>query len=264
MLGWLRRLGGAEKAANSSPVAVAAAVEERGGDDGSGIGISALRTLSIRALLDAAQAAANADTASSTADILDNAIGHIQTAFGARHACVHFVREEALTGATAMHGMASCPVGHSPRDLQPHLASVERAAMEQALRLGHPVRMSDAIGGFAELGAAAGFEDGIVVPIAYQGDTFAWVNVYVPATYPFDDLDQGLLRTVGGVLYGAIKKEAFVNALQRIRATLETHFSPRVVDKLIGDPEKFRRAPQDRATGSHRALLRHSGVYRAV
>ena len=57
------------------------------------------------------------------------------------------------------------------------------------------------------------------------------VSPFGPGVKAFDALDEGLLRTVGGVLYGAIKKEAFVNAIQHIRATLETHFSPRVVDK---------------------------------
>ena len=90
-----------------------------------------------------------------------------------------------------------------------------------------------------DLAAAADFVDGLIVPVAYQGDAFAWINVYLRRPRRFDAIDRSLLRTVGGVLYGAIKKEAFIAALQRIRATLETHFSPQVVDKLVSDPESF-------------------------
>lgn len=200
-------------------------------------GISEDRSAAVLRLLEAAQAAANADSGATTADILDRAVDQIKAAFGSKHACVHFVREEALDSDTTMHGMASCPVAGAKIDLQPHLAGLEKAAMQQALALGKPLRVSDAMRSLGDLQHEADLEDGIIVPVAYQGEAFAWVNVYVPGAKAFDALDEGLLRTVGGVLYGAIKKEAFVNAIQHIRATLETHFSPRVVDKLIGDPE---------------------------
>ena len=188
-------------------------------------------------LLEAAQAAANAATSATSADILNTAVDQIKAAFGAKHACVHFVREAVLNSDTTMSGMAFCPVAGADTDLQPHLAGLEKAAMEQALAQGRPLRIREVARSLGALQAAAGFEDGIIVPVAYQGEAFAWVNVFVPETKAFDAVEEGLLRTVGGVLYGAIKKEAFVTAIQRIRATLETHFSPRVVDKLIGDPE---------------------------
>ncbi|HET7768041.1 MAG TPA: adenylate/guanylate cyclase domain-containing protein [Chloroflexota bacterium] len=195
------------------------------------------REAAVLRLLEAAQAAANADNSATSADILNAAVDQIKAAFGAKHACVHFVREEVLNSDTTMSGMASCPVAGTQPDLQPHLAGLEKAAMEQALAQGRPLRIMEVARSLGALQEAAGFEDGIIVPVAYQGEAFAWVNVFVPETKAFDAVEEGLLRTVGGVLYGAIKKEAFVTAIQRIRATLETHFSPRVVDKLIGDPE---------------------------
>ncbi|HEU5318561.1 MAG TPA: adenylate/guanylate cyclase domain-containing protein [Chloroflexota bacterium] len=198
---------------------------------------SATQPLAVLHLLEAAQAAANSDSSATTADILNKAVDQIKAAFGARNACVHFVREDVLDGDTTMSGMASCPVAGAHQDLQPHLAGLEKAAMERALALGRPLRVREVAQSLGDLPRQAGFEDGIIVPVAYQGEAFAWVNVYVPQTKAFDAIEEGLLRTVGGVLYGAIKKEAFVSAIQRIRATLETHFSPRVVDKLIGDPE---------------------------
>ena len=199
------------------------------------------RDAAVLRLLEAAQAAANAANTATSAEILNTAVDQIKAAFGARHACVHFVREAVLNADTTMSGMTSCPVAGTEPNLQPHLAGLEKAAMDQALAQGRPLRIMEvarSLGhGWGKLQEAAGFEDGIIVPVAYQGEAFAWVNVFVPETKAFDAVEEGLLRTVGGVLYGAIKKEAFVTAIQRIRATLETHFSPRVVDKLIGDPE---------------------------
>lgn len=200
----------------------------------------------VRRLLEAAQATANADS-TTTADILDRMIQQIKAAFSANHACIHFVREEALSGSTTMHGMQACPVMAGSDDLIPHLASLEKAAMARALSLGRPVQVSQIRQELlTDLAEVAAFEDGIIVPVAYQGDVFAWVNVYVSGQRRFDEVDQGLLRTVGGILYGAIKKEAFVAAIQRIRATLETHFSPRVVDKLISDPESLAEQKNER------------------
>lgn len=194
-------------------------------------------------LLEAAQAAANADSESTTADILDRVVGEIKAAFGASHTCVHFVEEAALEGSTTMHGMLSCPVGSVSAALAPRLGALEKQAMELALAAGRPMRISELRGGLlAPLADEASFEDGLIVPVAYQGETFAWINVYVgdqAGVERFDGVDTGLLRAIGGVVYGAIKKEAFVRAIQRIRATLETHFSPRVVDKLIASPESL-------------------------
>ena len=156
-------------------------------------------------LLDAAQAAANADNSATSAQILGTAVEQIKAAFGAKNACVHFVREEVLNADTTMRGMASCPVADVHQDLQPHLAGLERAAMEQALAQGRPLRLADVAHSLGELPLAAGFEDGIIVPVAYQGEAFAWVNVFVPRAKAFDAVEEGLLRTVGGVLYGALK-----------------------------------------------------------
>ncbi len=192
----------------------------------------------VQRLLDAAQATANAEPAASTADVLDRIIKQIQDAFGVKHACVHFARDEAADSDAAMQGMQACPVAAGPEDLQPHLADLEKAVMERALALGRPVQFREVAKDLAiDLARVAEAEDGVVIPIAYRGDTFAWINVYVPGQRDFDEVDLGLLRTIGGVLYGAIKKDAFVRAIQAIRATLETHFSPRVVDKLISNPE---------------------------
>jgi class 3 adenylate cyclase len=193
----------------------------------------------IERLLEAAQAATNAGERDTTAEVLDRILERIRAAFGVKHACVHFVHEESVGGANSMHAMSSCPVAESPADLAPHLASLEKEAMQRALAAGVPLRISAMRDTLGELGGHAGFEDGIIVPIAYQGDAFAWINVYVPRERPFDDVEQGLLRTIGGVIYGAIKREVFVAAIQRIRATLETHFSPQVVDKLLSNPESL-------------------------
>ncbi|MBI3970489.1 MAG: GAF domain-containing protein [Chloroflexi bacterium] len=201
----------------------------------------------VQRLLDTAQATANAEPSATTADVLDRVITGITAAFGVKHACVHFVREEAVQAGTRMHGMQSCPVAAGPESLVPHLAGLEKSAMERALTLGQPVQISQlSREDIHDLAEVAGFEDGIIVPIAYQGDAFAWINVYAPNQRRFDEIELGLLRTVGGVLYGAIKKEAFVGAVQRIRSTLERHFSPRVVDKLISDPESFAEQKSER------------------
>ena len=163
------------------------------------------RDRALLSLLEAAQAAANADNSSTSADILNAAVTQIKAAFGAKHACVHFVREQALRADTTMSGMAFCPVGDAREDLRPHLGGLEKAAMEQALAQGRPLRLMEVARGLGELPREAGFEDGIIVPVAYQGEAFAWVNVFVPETKAFDAVEEGLLRTVGGVLYGAIK-----------------------------------------------------------
>ena len=200
------------------------------------------RLTMVQGLLDAAQAAANVEAQVSTSSILDGMILGIKTAFEAQHACIHFVQAGALSDETNGSGMQACPVGLAPHDESPVMASIEKAAMDRALALGRPMKIAAARGevqGLGSLAQLASFEDGIVLPIAYQGDAFAVVNVYVPQRREFDEMDTALLRTLGGVLYGAIKKEAFIGALRRIRATLETHFSPRVVDKLISDPESF-------------------------
>ena len=197
---------------------------------------AATRLVVIQRLLDAAQATANAEPDASSADVLDQVIHQIRAAFGVQHACIHFASEFADPGA-AMHGMQACPVAAGPEHLRPHLAELERAIMEQAVTLGRPVAVRQATRDLEETSSDPVLEDGIVIPIAYRGDQFAWINVFTPDQRVFDDIDQGLLRTIGGVLYGAIKKDAFVKAIQTIRATLETHFSPRVVDKLISDPE---------------------------
>ncbi len=195
----------------------------------------------VQRLLEAAQAATNAEATTTTADVLDNILAEIRAAFATQQACIHFVREEAVHPDNISHGMQTCPVLLSAtEDTLEHFAKLEKAAMQRARELGGPVQVShvrDEL--LTDLAAAAGFVDGLIVPIAYQGDAFAWINVYLRGPRRFDAIDRGLLRTVGGVLYGAIKKEAFVSALQRIRATLETHFSPRVVDKLVSDPESF-------------------------
>lgn len=207
----------------------------------------------VQRLLDAALVTANADVRATTADILDRMIAQIKAAFGAEHACIHFVHEAALERSTTMHAMQFCPVGSGPEAMRPTLMASEAALMQRALAHGRPLKLgsvgeesTDAAAKVRELGTYANVRDGLVVPVAYQGDVFAWINVYVPDERAFDGLDQGLLRTVGGVLYGAIKKEAYVRAIERIRATLETHFSPRVVDKLVGSPESLASQPSER------------------
>ncbi|MAG36548.1 MAG: hypothetical protein CL878_09945 [Dehalococcoidia bacterium] len=202
----------------------------------------------VQRLLEAAQAATNADSSTTTAEVLDKILTEIREAFAARQACVHFVREGAVLAENVSRGMQTCPVVMSAtEDTLEHFAKLEKAAMQRARDLGGPVQVSQVRDELlSDLAEAAGFVDGLIVPIAYQGDAFAWVNVYLRGPRQFDEIDQGLLRTVGGVLYGAIKKEAFVSALQRIRATLETHFSPRVVDKLVSDPESFAEQKSER------------------
>ncbi len=192
-------------------------------------------------LLVAAQAATNAEATTTTAAVLDTILAEIRAAFATQQACIHFVREGAVHPDNIAHGMQTCPVALSATaDTLEHFAKLEQAAMQHARDVGAPVQVGQVRAELLpDLAAAAGFVDGLIVPIAYQGDTFAWINVYLRGPRRFDAIDRGLLRTVGGVLYGAIKKEAFVAALQRIRATLETHFSPRVVDKLVSDPESL-------------------------
>lgn len=245
---WRRFLGIDDAPAGDAPSGDAAASVTPAGtvlttDDAT----DAAREVLVSRLLDAAQVTANAAPNSNTAELLDEAIKHITAAFGVRHACVHFVHEEALHSSTSMSGMQSCPVAEEPETIRPHLGQLEKAAMVQALALGKPALISELEGiDLSELAHHAEFEDGIIIPIAYQGDAFAWINIFVPQQRQFDDVDLGLLRTVGGVLYGAIKKEAFVRAVQRIRSTLETHFSPRVVDKLISDPESLAKQKSER------------------
>jgi class 3 adenylate cyclase len=192
----------------------------------------------VQHMLEAAQATANAEPSASTAEVLGRVIQQIQTAFGVHHACIHFARDEAAGVAEAMRAMQACPVAAGPESLQPHLAGLERAMMERAATLGRAVQVRDAGGDLTQaLAGITRLEDGIVIPIAYRGELFAWINVYAPDRREFDAVDEGLLRTIGGVLYGVIKKDAFVKAIQAIRSTLESHFSPRVVDKLISSPE---------------------------
>ena len=195
----------------------------------------------VQRLLAAAQAATNAEATTTTADVLDNILAEIRAAFATQQACIHFVREGAVHPDNIFHGVQTCPVLLSAtEDTLAHFAALEKAAMQRARELGGPVQVSavrDEL--LTDLATAADFVDGLIVPIAYQGDAFAWINVYLRWPRRFDAIDRSLLRAVGGVLYGAIKKEAFISALQRIRATLETHFSPRVVDKLVSDPESF-------------------------
>src|SRR5688500_14330935 len=171
----------------------------------SGDSASAGRDEAVLRLLEATQAAANAANSATSADILNAAVAQIKAAFGAQHACVHFVREEVLRTDTTMQGMASCPVAGVEQDLQPHFGGLEKAAMDQALAQGRPLRIAEVARSLGELQRAAGFEDGIIVPVAYQGEAFAWVNVFVPQSKAFSAVEEGLLRTVGGVLYGAIK-----------------------------------------------------------
>lgn len=202
--------------------------------------VAQARLVLVRRLLSAAQTTTNASLSDSSANIIDRMLSEIRAAFGAEHACIHFVREAGLAGGTTMSGMVTCPVGSCSPDLAPHLAGLERKVMLQALEMGKPVLLAESAADVVhQLGGHVGFTDGIVVPIAYQGEAFAWINVFVAVPRPFDDVEQGLLRAVGGVLYGSIKKDAYVSAIQRIRQTLETHFSPRVVDKLLSNPESL-------------------------
>ncbi|MDE2992372.1 MAG: adenylate/guanylate cyclase domain-containing protein [Chloroflexota bacterium] len=195
----------------------------------------------IQRLLAAAQAATNAEATTTTADVLDNVLAEIRAAFATQQACIHFVREGAVHPDNIFHGVQTCPVMLSAtEDTLAHIAALEKAAMQRAREVGGPVQVSEVRDELlTDLAAAADFVDGLIVPVAYQGDAFAWINVYLRRPRRFDAIDRSLLRTVGGVLYGAIKKEAFIAALQRIRAMLETHFSPQVVDKLVSDPESF-------------------------
>ena len=201
---------------------------------------AAERLLIVQQLLEAAQVAANAEPGTTAADVLGRMIEQVRGAFGARHACIHFARPQALEPGTVSEGVQYCPVGSGTAEAIPRLAGLEQAAMLRARQAGRPLPiapMREEV--LAELALTAGFQDGLVVPVAYQDDAFAWLNIYLASSHSFDEVDQGLLRAVGGVLYGAIKKEAFIAAIQRIRAVLETHFSPQVVDKLISDPESL-------------------------
>ena len=195
----------------------------------------------VQRLLAAAQAATNTEATTTTADVLDNILTEIRAAFAAQQACIHFVREGAVHPDNIFHGVQTCPVMLSAtEDTLAHFAALEKAAMQRAREVGGPVQVSEVRDELlTDLAAAADFVDGLIVPVAYQGDAFAWINVYLREPRRFDAIDRSLLQAVGGVLYGAIKKEAFIAALQRIRATLETHFSPQVVDKLVNDPESF-------------------------
>ena len=201
---------------------------------------AAARLATIQLLLTACEAAANAAPGTTTAEILDRIITQIKGAYDANHACVHFVHTDAIHKETVSCGMNSCPVAQGNPETFAHLAGIERAAMAQAISQGGSLRIADVrhelLGDLAD---TASFEDGLIIPIAYQGEVFAWVNVFVPEKGTFDSIDHGLIRAIGGMLYGALKKDVYIGAIERIRSTLEKHFSPQVVNRLISNPESL-------------------------
>lgn len=210
-----------------------------GGDEAAAIG-SAERLRSLQRLLRAAEAATNAEPGTTSGQLIERIVGDVKAAFGASHACVHFVQPDSLDDSTVGSGMLACPVAAGSPEAQVHLGPAEAAAMARASQLGRPLRIGEIRDDMlADLAVVGRFDDGLMIPVAYQGHAFAWVNVYVPGIGRFDAVDESLLHAIGGMLYGAIKKEAYIAAIQRIRATLESHFSPQVVDRLISSPENL-------------------------
>ena len=135
----------------------------------------------VQRLLTAAQAATNAEATTTTADVLDNILTEIRAAFAAQQACIHFVREGAVHPDNIFHGVQTCPVMLSAtEDTLAHFAALEKAAMQRAREVGGPVQVSEVRDELlTDLAAAADFVDGLIVPVAYQGDAFAWINVYL-------------------------------------------------------------------------------------
>jgi class 3 adenylate cyclase len=200
------------------------------------------REATVRAVLSAALAVAHAPPG----HVLEAVCREFKRAFQARYACLHLVHPELLGLKDAAAALADCPAC----DLHPadrsQLAAAEEAFLTRALAHQAPLRVTHCIGlvpHLEELARTQGFADGLAVPLAYQDEVFAFVGVYGPAL-PFleldlEALDRELLGLIGGILYAAAKREAYIGALERLRSLLERHLSPPVVQKLIRTPERL-------------------------
>ncbi|MGE3512482.1 MAG: adenylate/guanylate cyclase domain-containing protein, partial [Vicinamibacterales bacterium] len=98
-----------------------------------------------------------------------------------------------------------------------------------------------------ELSHIAVFAGGLTVPLAYQDELFGTINVYTADSGP--EIDASVLASIGAVLYGAIKRQAFVSVLTRIRGTLERYLPAELVETVINAPETLAtRTTIDRVT----------------
>lgn len=187
----------------------------------------------LRMLLALAAAAVHAETG----DLLELVCRKLGEAYDTRYVCVHLDNPDVVDPAVAARGYVMCPTASQPpsehaRFMAAEIAHGRRARQQGACPLADC--LDDSVD-LQQLAEAAGFRGGLAVPLGYQREILGTINIYTEERQPA--IDPQLVASVGAVLYGALKKQAFVAVLERVRGTLERYLAPELVEKIVREPE---------------------------
>jgi class 3 adenylate cyclase len=202
------------------------------------------RAATTRAILRATLAVAH----TAPGAILQAVCQELKRACQARYVCIHLVHPELLGLAPTDAALTHCPACDLHPSDRPRLAAAEQAFFTRALEHRAPLEVADCVGvvpHLAELARATGFTNGLAVPLAYRAEVFGLVGIYDPDPNILTALDAEVLEIVGGILYAAAKREAYIGALERLRGLLERYLAPQVVYRLLHAPETLHAPAQE-------------------
>lgn len=147
----------------------------------------------------------------------------VREQFQASHACIHLTSDHEPAMEVRMAALRFCPAHEAqPEDME-RVMRAEALLQQQAVAQRRPVGLSKAREGVPDLQLLLSrlqFEDGIAIPLIYQGELYGVLNLYGPRT--LRAFDPQVFTALGGVLYGAVKREIMLKRLRERDDTVDT------------------------------------------
>lgn len=148
--------------------------------------------------------------------MLLEAVERLKTFFKTDYACIHFYPNIELGEEIVKSGLLSCPIMSAPTELQQKLLKIETQLDLLAMSSNEIIRHKDALNTipeWREFNEEFEFAEGVTVPLYYQNEVYAAINIYHKKATVLSKADVDFLNVFGSCLYGAVKKELMIREL---------------------------------------------------